>query len=73
MVLLYFKDSHINLVHECELLGIVLSSNITTDNAIEKTFIQFNIKSNEVISDYRFLPCYIQTKLRTDICYGISN
>ena len=33
---LYFKDSPINCVHECDLLGITLSSNRTTDNVIEK-------------------------------------
>ena len=32
---LYYKDSSINYVHECDLLGITLSSNITTDNVIE--------------------------------------
>ena len=43
----------INGVHECDLLGITLSSNRTTDNAIEKAVMKFNIKSNEVFSDYK--------------------
>ena len=32
----YFKDLPINCVHEYDLLGITLSSNITSDNDIEK-------------------------------------
>ena len=46
VALLYFRGSHINCVHECDLLGITLSSNRTTDNVIEKEVMQFNIKSN---------------------------
>ena len=33
---LYFGGSPINCVHECDLLGITLSSNRSTDNVIEK-------------------------------------
>ena len=42
------KNSHINCVHECELLGITLSSNITNgnDNVTDKAAMKFNIKSN---------------------------
>ena len=48
-----------NWVHECDLLGITLSSSRTTDNVIEKEVMKFNMKSNEVISDFQLLPCYI--------------
>ena len=43
---------------------------------------KFNIKSNEVLSDFKLLPCYIKSKLNclqlfvlmhTDVSYGISN
>ena len=57
---LYFNGSPINCVHECDLLGITLSSNRTTDNVIEKAVMKFNIKSNEVFSDFKLLPCYIK-------------
>ena len=78
---LYFDSSPINCVHECDLLGITLSSNRTTDNVIEKVVMKFNIKSNEVFSDFKVLPCYIKLKLfttfcidgYTDVSYGISN
>ena len=37
----------------------------------------FNMKSNEVISDFKLLPCYIKSKLfvrmLTDVSYGILN
>ena len=49
---LYFKGSPINCVYECDLLGITLSSNRTTDNVIEKEIKKVNIKSNGVFSDY---------------------
>ena len=72
---LYFKGSPINCVHECDLLGIILSSNRTTDNVIEKAVMKFNIKSNEVYSYFKLLPCYIKSKLftlmHTDVSYGI--
>ena len=58
----------VNCVHECDLLGIILSSNRSTDNVIEKAGIKFNIKSNEVFSDFLFLPCYIKSKLFTTFC-----
>ena len=45
VVPLYFKGSPINCVHECDLLGITLSSNRTTDNVIEKEVMKFNIKA----------------------------
>ena len=72
---LYFKGSPINCVHECDLLGITLSSNRTTDNFIEKPVMKFNIKSIEVFSDFKLLPCYIKSKflMHTDVRYGISN
>ena len=60
---LYFDDSPINCVHECDLLGIPLSSNRTTDNVIEKAVMKYNIKSNEMFSDFKLLPCYIKSKL----------
>ena len=58
----------INCVHECELLGITLSSSRTTDNVIEKAVMKFNMKSNEVISDFKLLPCYIKSKRFTTFC-----
>ena len=64
---LYF-NSPINCVYECDLLGITLSSNRTTDNVIEKAVMKFNIKSNEVFSDFKLLPCYIKSKLFTTVC-----
>ena len=77
---LYFDGSTINCVHECDLLGITLSSIRSTDNVIEKAVMKFNIKSNEVFSDLKWLPCYIKSKLfttfvlmHTDVSYGISN
>ena len=79
---LYFGGSSINCVHECDLLGITLSSNRSTDNVIEKAVMKFNIKSNEVFSDFKLLPCYIKAKknclqlfvlMHTDVSYGISN
>ena len=80
MALLYLKNMHINCVHECDLLGITLSSNRTTDNVIEKAVLKFNMESNEVISDFKLLPCYIKSKLfttfvlmLTDFSYGILN
>ena len=60
VVPLYFDSSPINCVHECEILGITLSSNRTTDNVIEKAVMKINIKSNEVFSDFKLLPCYIK-------------
>ena len=42
---LYFKNMHINCVHECDLLGITLSSSRT--NVIEKAVMKFNMNSNE--------------------------
>ena len=65
---LYFDGSPINCVHECDLLGITLSSNIITDNVIEKAVMKFNIKSNEVFSDFKLLPCYIKSKLLKTFC-----
>ena len=65
---LYFKDSPINCVHECDLLGITLSRNRTTDNVIEKAVMKFNIKSNEVFSGLKLLPCFIKSKLFTTFC-----
>ena len=50
---LYFDGSPINCVHEYDLLGITLSSNRTTDNVIEKEVMKFNIKRNEVFSDFK--------------------
>ena len=58
----------INSVHECDLLGITLSSSRTTDNVIEKEVMKFNMKSSEVISDFKLLPCYIKSKLFTTFC-----
>ena len=52
MAELYFKGSPINFAHECDLFGITLSRNRTIDNIIEKAVIKFNIKSNEVFSDF---------------------
>ena len=60
----------INHVHECDLLGITLSSSMTTVNAIEKAVRKFNIKSNEIISDFKLLPCYFKSKLFTTFLYG---
>ena len=65
---LYFDGSPINFVHECDLLGITLSSNRSTDNVIDKAVLKFNIKSNEVFSDFKLLPCYIKSKLFTTFC-----
>ena len=62
---LYFNGSPINCVHECDLLGITLSGNRTTDNVIEKAVMKFIIKSNEAFSDFKLLPCYIKSKLVT--------
>ena len=61
---LYFQNKPRNCVHECTLLGITLSSSRTTDN-IEKTVMKFNMKSNEVFSDFKLLPYYIKSKLFT--------
>ena len=68
VALLYFNGSPINCVHECDLLGITLSSNRTPDNVIENAVMKFNIKSNEVFSNFKLLPCYIQSKLFTTFC-----
>ena len=65
---LYFKGSPLNCVHECDSLAITLSSNITTDNVIEKAVMKFNIKSNEVFSDFKLLSCHIKSKLFTTFC-----
>ena len=51
----------INCVHECDLLGITLSSSKTTANVIEKTVMKFNMKSNEIITESKLLPCYIKS------------
>ena len=58
----------INCVHECDLLGITLSSSKTTANVIEKAVMKFNIKSYEIITDFKLLICYIKTKLFTTFC-----
>ena len=58
---LYFKNMPRNRVHECDLLGITLSSSRTTDNVIEKAVMKFNMKSNEIITDFELLPCYIKS------------
>ena len=54
-----------------------LSSCRTTDNVIEKAVMKFHMKSNEVISNFKLLPCYIKSKLFTTFCtdvsYGILN
>ena len=55
MAILHFENTPIDCVHECDLLGITLSSSRTTD-VIEKTVMKFNMKSNEVISDFKILP-----------------
>ena len=65
---LYFDGLPINCVHDCDLLGITLSSNRTTNNVIEKAVMKFNIKSNEVFSDLKLLLCYIKSKLFTTFC-----
>ena len=65
---LYFDGSPVNCVHECDLLGITLSSNRSTDNAIENTVMKFNIKSNEVFLYFKLLTCYIKLKLFTTWC-----
>ena len=61
-------------------LVLSLSNNRTTDNVIEKAVMKFNIKSNEVFSDFKLLPYYIKSKLFTtvvlmhaDVSYGILN
>ena len=63
-----FTGSLINCVHECDSLGITLLriririlSNRTTDNVIAKAVMKFNIKSNEVFSYFKWLPCYIKS------------
>ena len=58
----------INCVHACDFLGISLSSSRTTDNVIKKPVMKFNMKSIEVISDFKLLPCYIKSKLFTTFC-----
>ena len=55
----------INCVHECDLLGITLSSTRTTDIVIETAVMKLNMKRNEVISYFKYLPCYIILKLFT--------
>ena len=62
---LYFKNMPINCVHECDLLGITLSSSRTTANVIEKAVVKFNMKSKEIITDFKLLACYIKSKLFT--------
>ena len=49
-------------VHKCDLLGITLSYSRLTDSVIEKAVMKFNIKSNEVFSDFKLLPCFIKSK-----------
>ena len=68
MAPLYFKNMPINCVHECDLLGIPLSSRRTTNNVIENEVMKFNMKSNEVISDFKLWPYYIKSKLFTTFC-----
>ena len=68
---LYFKGSTINCVHEYDLLGITLSSNRTTGNVIENAVMKFKIKSNEVFSDFKLLPCYIKLKLFTTFGFDV--
>ena len=68
MAPLYCKNMPINCVHGCDLLGITLSSSRTADNVIEKAVMEFNMKSNEVISDFKLLSCYIKSKLFTTFC-----
>ena len=58
----------INCVHECDLPGITLSSSRTTANVIERAVMKFNMKSNEIITDFKLLPCYIKSKLFTTFC-----
>ena len=43
---------NMNCVHECDLPGITVSSSRTTDNAIQRAVMKFNMKSNEVFSDF---------------------
>ena len=52
---LYFKNMPIMCVHACDLLGITLSSSRTTDTVIEKAVMKFNMKSNDVISDFQII------------------
>ena len=51
MAPLYFK----NMPMKCDLLGITLSSSRTTDNVLERAVMKFNMKSNEIISDFKLL------------------
>ena len=53
---LYLQNMPIKCVHESDLLGITLSSSRTTDNVLEKTFVKFNMKSNEIITNFKLLP-----------------
>ena len=66
-----FPPGHSNtsaLLQLLSVLGITLSSSRTTDNVIEKEVKKFNMKNNEVISDFKLLPCYIQLKRFTHFC-----
>ena len=63
-----FSRTHKILFNECDLLGIILSSNRTTDNVKEKAVMKFYIKGNEVFSDFKLLPCFIQSKWFTTFC-----
>ena len=56
------------IIRDTNLLGITLSSSRTTANVIEKAVIKFNMKSNEIITDFKLLPCYIKSKLFTTFC-----
>ena len=53
MAPLHFKNMHKNCVHECDLLGITLSSSRTMDTIIEKAIRKFYKKINEAISDFK--------------------
>ena len=68
MAPLYFKDSSINYVYEYNLLGIALSGNKTNDTVMEMAVMKCNIKSNEVISDFKLLKFFIKSKLFTTFC-----
>ena len=74
---LYFMNTCIELVHECDLLGISLSSdNIhILDNNITDAVSKFNRKSNELLSDFKIVSCSIKSTLFSTFCldaYGSS-
>ena len=77
MAPLYFKNTPIGYVHECDLPGITLTNRRINNNILEKAIMEFSMKSK--ISNYYHVIFFYRNCLQlvvlmlTDVSYGILN